>query len=75
MARKRHKVGDLILSKNFDSPIVEEPPIFVFGIVRKYEKNSYYVDWADGLDLGEAYSWVEIQHWKDLLQTYVNKSG
>jgi hypothetical protein len=72
MARKKHKVGDLILSKNFNSPIVEEPPILVFGIIRKYEKNSYYVDWADGLENGEAYSWAEIQHWKELLKEYAS---
>jgi hypothetical protein len=75
MARKKHNVGDLILSRNFNTPSIDETPLLVFGIIRKYEKNSYYVDWADGLENGEAYSWAEIQHWKELLQQYVNKSG
>ena len=42
MARKKHKVGDLVLSVDTEN---EKIP-FVFGIIRKYDGMSYFVDWC-----------------------------
>ncbi len=67
MPRKRHNVGDLILC----TPKEEKDISFVFGILKKYERQFYYVDWADGNHNDEPYTWSEIQLWKETLEKYV----
>ena len=68
MARKKHKVGDLVLSVDTEN---EKIP-FVFGIIRKYDGMSYFVDWCDGNHDMEAYTWNEIEHWKELLKKHAS---
>jgi hypothetical protein len=66
MARKKHKIGDLVLC----TP-QEEDVRFVFGIIKSYDRQFYFVDWTDGNHDTEPYSWHEIQHWKEILQKHV----